>query len=81
MPYTSAQHQQNRVYAALGYKILDEGVLLSEFQVGEGIIILNRKGEPMMSGLIEKLYQVEGESCVDVGGTCWPSSTYLFRKM
>lgn len=80
MPYTSAEHQSNRIAAALGYKIA-EGAQLSEFQVGEGIIILNRKGEPMMSGLIEKMYQLEGEQCIDVGGTCWPQSQYLFRKM
>lgn len=80
MPYTTAQHHANRIYSALGYKIA-EGAKLSEFQVGEGVIILNRKGEPMMSGLIEKIYEVDGEQCVDVGGTCWPQSQYLFRKM
>jgi hypothetical protein len=81
MPYTTAQHMANRLAAAHGYKIA-EGAKLSEFQVGEGIIILNRKGEPLMSGLIERIDTLDsGELAVVVGGSMWPQSEFLFRTM
>lgn len=79
--YTCAQHQANRIASLYGYK-LAESVNLSEFKLGDGIIVLSKKGEPLMSGLIEKMYQsMSGERCVEVGGTPWNESQYMFRKM
>ncbi len=75
--YTSAMHHQNRVAAMYGYKIA-EGLKLSEFEVGEGIIVINKKGEPMMSGTIQDMNEENG---VQVGDNWWPSSDYIYRRL
>jgi len=80
MPYTTQQHLAARVASQYGYKIA-EGTDPSEFQVGEGVIVLTRKGEPVMSGLIEKICQIDGSYCLDVGGTPWSSTQCIFRRM
>jgi len=82
MGYTSEQHRTARVYAALGYKQVLETVSLSEFSVGEGIIILNKNGEPMMSGVIDNIQtEDDGSMSVVVGEYVWDESTYIFRRM
>jgi len=80
MSYTSAKHQANRIAAAYGYKIA-EGVSLDEFQVGDGVIILNKKGEPMMSGPIEDIQETDAGKQVVVGDRVWSDVDYMFRRM
>lgn len=74
--YSTQQHIRNRERAAAGFK-LEEGVAVSDFQVGEGIIILNLKGEPSMSGIIEKL----DDNGVSVGGTYFPCKEFIYRRL
>jgi hypothetical protein len=80
MGYTCQQHMQNRIAAQFGYKI-SEGELISTFKVGEGIIVLNRKGEPMMSGTVEGIETSTQGNSVKVGDNWYDDATYLFRVM
>jgi hypothetical protein len=80
MSYTARQHIDNRIASAYGYKI-QEGINLSEFSVGEGIIILSRKGEPLMSGLIDAIESENGGMRVSVGEEWWNDTEYMFRRM
>lgn len=75
--YTSALHQSNRVASAYGYPIA-EGLKLDEFQVGEGIIVINKKGEPLMSGTIEDMNEDQG---VKVGGTWFLATEHIYRRL
>jgi hypothetical protein len=78
--YTTGQHQQNRVAAALGYKIT-EGEPATNFLQGDNIIILTKKGEPVMSGEISKLVMTPNGIVFTVGGNEYGESLYQFRRM
>jgi len=81
MPYTSQQHLAARFASAHGYKI-QEQIALSEFSVGEGIIVLNKKGEPMMSGQIEDMTtEGDGRMGVKVGDLWYHEANCIFRRL
>lgn len=78
--WSSQQHQSARAASVHGYKIA-EGVAIDQFAEGEGIIILNLKGEPMLVGQVEQLGEDDdGIPAVLVGGNWWPSDTYFYRR-
>lgn len=85
MPYTTRQHMEARVAAAYGYGV--QGVPLSEFTIGDGIIVLTNKGEPINSGQIENMQYSTNEdgeeiaSSVMVNGDWYTADESLFRVM
>jgi len=74
--YTTQQHMRNRERVAAGYKI-EEGLSVDEINPGDGVIILNLKGEPSMSGKVDSV----GDDGITVGGTLFPSSEFVYRRM
>jgi len=79
MPYTWAERRDNVAYSNLGYKI-EEGPSIEEFLPGEAIIVITKKGEPVMSGRIEQILSTpETESSVLVNGKWFSSADYYFR--
>jgi len=79
--YTSQQHLQSRISSAYGYAV--QGVPLSEFEAGEGIIVLTQKGEPVMSGAIEDIGLDDTEEVmgVMVGDDWYFEDTYIYRRL
>ena len=85
MPYTTRQHMESRIAAAYGYNV--QGVPLSEFTIGDGIIVLTKKGEPINSGQIEDMTYMTDEdgeeiaNSVQVNGSWYYDSSNLFRVL
>jgi hypothetical protein len=86
--YSMHDQIQNRVAASLGYPIA-EGVDARDLEVGDGVIVITRKGELLMTGQIESIEVDEsmedddGNSpvSVSVGGTWWSEIDYIFRRL
>ena len=86
MSYTPTQHQQNRVSAMYGYPAAG-GVSLDEFLLGDGIIVMTSKGEPILTGQVEQFSEMPTEeggierASVQVSGNWYPCSDYSFRRL
>jgi hypothetical protein len=65
----------------LGYKTQPVGSPLKEFEVGDKVIVLTHKGEPVMSGEIVDTRQDETTSSAMVGDRWWDEASYTFRRM
>jgi hypothetical protein len=68
-----------------GYKtsVMENTVALSEFETGQGVIVLTKNGEPIMSGAIEdiRMPQYEGErASLKLGGRWYHEGEYSFRR-
>jgi hypothetical protein len=91
MTWTQEQRRTAAVAAALGYKnqnIKESSVPVSEFEVGDGVIVLTDRGEPIMSGQIEEIDVAEvmdggvtRASGIKVGRDWYYDTTSYFRRM
>ncbi len=76
MSYSSGYHAEQRIYAQLGYKMSDI-IPVEELVLGDKIIVLTPKGEPVMSGSIDEI--TDGR--VRISDMCYNSTEYVFRRM
>jgi len=84
MVWTTNQRRSANIAAAYGYKtaIRENTVAVNELAVGDGIIILTEKGEPIMSGQIEDIDMTDSNSpSVRVGGEWYCTRQYSFRRI
>lgn len=84
MGWTPEQRRSATIAAAFGYKtaIMENTIPVSELSVGDGIIVLTEKGEPIMSGQIEDIGTTGGDPpAVKIGGEWYCSRQYSFRRI
>jgi hypothetical protein len=92
MGYTPDQRRTNIVASAYGYRtaIDENSVPLSEFSVGSGVIILTKKGEPIMSGPISEIRLAVAAApdgptpesgALKVGNRWFSEDNYCFRRL
>lgn len=86
--YTADQRKTNTVASAYGYRtaVEENSIPVSEFSAGNGVIILTKKGEPIMSGPIGEIRSSINDDDFDEGaikvGTRWfDSKDYCFRRL
>lgn len=78
MPYSPDQRRLNSIYAAYGYKTENYGDIgIDEITEGDEIIILNKNGEPIMSGVVSEI----NAASVKVGDEWYSSSGHQFRRI
>jgi hypothetical protein len=87
MAYTPNQRRTNQVAAAYGYRtsVMENTVAVGEFEVGQGAIILTKKGEPIMSGPIDEIREpveeYDEEGAIQIGGRWFAARDYSFRRV
>ena len=86
MPYTPEQRKMATVAAMHGYKISEQfGVPIKEFKLGDGVIVITNRGEPINSGLIDKIDYPNEEmgttGAVQIGDDYYPADNYFFRRL
>lgn len=78
----SANDRKTAALASMfGYRVsrLEEGTYSpSDFSLGDGVIVLTRKGEPVMSGNIAEFGYDKSSLRI---GEKWYTDQYMFRKM
>jgi hypothetical protein len=81
MGMTGEQRRMNQVASALGYPVSQETIAVNELEIGSHIIVLTKKGEPIVTGQVEEVRGSDdmSEGSIRLGDMWYYPSTYLFR--
>lgn len=86
MPYDAETQRTYTLASAYGYRI-PEQVPITEFKVGDGVIVITNKGEPVVSGQISEIIYPDDKSeypqpgYLRVGEQVYHASSYMFRHL
>ena len=82
--YNGQQRRTNQIASLYGYKtaVMENSEPLEDFGEGDNVIILNDRGEPVMSGTIqEKGMSMDGKTQVRVNDEWFTEGLFSFRSM
>lgn len=79
MAWTAEQRRTHQFASMYGYKtaVMENTVPPSEISVGDGIIVLTDKGEPIMTGKVDEAK----DNSFRIGEEWYSSSRYSFRRV
>jgi hypothetical protein len=81
---TPERKRMSRIAAMYGYKVQETTLPATDFQAGDGVIVLDSTGQPVVSGTVEEVNDgtgVGGQQSLRVNGQWYYDDSFKFRAL